>query len=352
MARIFTTGAEEYDLVSLWDVMDNSPENSAMNASIIGDTEIITATPRTGKGMYGLHSTTFLRKSFGVSTSVTELYWGFAVRLPYVGVNQVPFFQVFTDNPSTYNNYDGLMVTSGGAVQALRGGTIIATSSAGIISANTWYYFEVWLKPLNSNGRFVVKVDGAAACIDYTGDTTDNKEYINAWGIQGVEGNTGRTPTLFDDIVVNDTSGSDNNTYPGLVRLLPIRPESAGSNADWSRAGVDLGADEAQARNGGFEFAMLQTADADDKVTLSTEIPDLPVGATITNVIVSARARVQSGAGVIAPMINSNGTESISADQNLASGWRYYSYVWHHNPEDNADWAEADIDTIDIGVSS
>jgi hypothetical protein len=97
---------------------------------------------------------------------------------------------------------------------------------------------------------------------------------------------------------------------------------------------------------------MLQTADADDKVTFDPEVPDLPVGATITNVVLSCRARVEAGAGVIAPMVISNGTSNISADQTLLSAWRYFQYAWSLNPDDAAAWAEADLALLEIGVSS
>jgi hypothetical protein len=82
------------------------------------------------------------------------------------------------------------------------------------------------------------------------------------------------------------------------------------------------------------------------------ELPDLPAGATIKNIVLSERARVQSGAGVVAPMIISNGTSSISADQNLVSAWRYYQYAWALNPDDAAAWDEADLALLKIGVSS
>ena len=127
---------------------------------------------------------------------------------------------------------------------------------------------------------------------------------------------------------------------------------ASGTYADWSRAGVDLGFDAAQARNGMFDFTALQTSNADDLVTFRPEIPDLPAGATITNVIVQAHAKVESGAGVLAPMVISNATPYISADQTLLSTRHYYTYIWATNPDDSAAWEEADLALLEIGVSS
>lgn len=351
MARIFTTGAEEVDTVALWDSYDFGVGTNTVYPIIKtgGQDDHANFNPRTGVGMYFLSSNMYLRKDFGSSTSNTELFWGFAVRVPSLSTGNI--FTAFTDDSGVYANYMSVRLTTGGAVEATRSGTVVQASSVGIITINQWYYFEIWYKPLDSNGRIVVKIDGSTV-IDYTGDTTAEEQYINAWQLGGVEESGARYPTAFDDIVCNDASGAVNNSYPGQVRLMPIRPNSSGANSDWTRAGVDLGSDEAQIRNGSWEFAMLQTSSADQKQTFTPEVPDLPAGATISNIVISSRARVESGAGVIAPMVNANGTENISTDQTLSSTWRYYQYAWAVNPEDSASWEEADLSTLKLGVSS
>lgn len=349
MTRLFTTGAEEYDILALWDAVDDVSINQFDPRITFGYGTNMSFAPRTGRGMYLLDQNSYLRKDFGAVTSYTELYFGFAAKLPVL--NSIHFFYASTDSPGVYSNYLGLRVTSSGVLEVSRSNTTIASSAAGVIVVNTWHYYEVWFKPLNSNGRAVVYVDGVKV-IDLTGDTTNDLELINAYWFTGVQANSGIMQVAFDDIVVNSAGGTDNNTYPGMVRLLPIRANDTGTNADWTRAGVDLGSDEAQTRNGTFEFSMLQSTSADDKVSLTSEVPDLPAGATIANIVLSCRARVQAGAGVVAPMVVSNSTEDISADQTLVSAWRYYQYAWSVNPDDSAVWEEADLALLEIGVSS
>jgi len=348
MTRIFTTGAEESDMNALWDYLDiriaqNSPPSQTL---IRGTFETLTVSPRTGQGYYVMSDEKVLRKDFDTDTSHTELYFGFAVQ--FTSLTVLPFFYVWTDAPSVFANYMGLRLTATGVIQALRTGTTIASSAVGIIATNQWYYIEMWVKPLNSNGRFVVKVDGSTV-IDFTGDTTNDLELINGFELNATDQNL---LTFFDDIVVNTPDGAVNNTYPGMVRLLPIRPDAPGTNSDWTRAGVDMGTDEAQLRNGTFEFSMLQTASADALQDAIPEIPDLPAGATITNIVLTAKAKVDAGAGVIAPMVIANGTSDISADQTLATNWKHYQYAWAVNPDDSAAWEEADLSLLKIGVSS
>jgi len=353
MARDFSSGAEENDILAVWDGVDPTTNSGHVTHNILSrrpDDTVYNFAPRTGHGMYALDASNYLRRDYGADTSKTELYWGFAIRPPSLATGE--FFVAYTDDPSTYSSRLALAATADGRVNVLRSGTSIVTSSAGVLVANQWYYVEVWFKPLNTNGRATVKVDGVTV-IDYTGDTTAEEEYINAWQISGIETVvSGKPITVFDDIVCNDTTGATNNSWPGMVRLLPIRPHTDGNYGQWSRAALDLGSQAAQVRNGAWGVTMLQTTDADKLSTFATEVPDLPAGATITNVIVTARARVESGAGVLAPMLRSNGTDAISADQTLLSTWRNHQYAWAVNPADSAAWEEADLATLEIGVSS
>ena len=334
MTRIFTTGAEEADISALWDAVDAIDDGNKNQQSLaFGNYEFGGNSPRTGRGMYHIGQQGYLKKDFGTDVSNTELFFGFAMRFPVIG--NIDFFYAFTDAPSTFSNFLSLQLNATGAVEVTRTNTIIATSAGGVVSVNTWHYFEVWFKPLNSDGRAVVKVDGTTV-IDFTGDTTHDLELINAFQFLGVAAASLGISTFYDDIVVNTSGGAVNNTYPGMVRLLPIRPDAPGTNSDWTRAGVDLGSDEAQLRNGTWEFSMLQTASADALQDAIPEIPDLPAGATITNIVLTANAKVDAGAGVIAPMVIANGTSDISADQTLVSTWRHYQYAWAVNPEDSA----------------
>jgi len=348
MARLFSTGFEESDIRAVWDFVNTEPASiNAEFSHLFGYNDLITFAPRTGRGMYRMTSGTALRNEFD-DTSNTELYFGFAIYTSSF-VSNIDFFTAFTDSVGTFSSAVSLRLTATGAVTLCRTGTVVATSVGGVLTTDQWYYIEVWVKPLNVNGRGTVKVDGVTV-IDYTGDLTSDMEYINGYEIGGV--NSASSMTCFDDFVCNDTSGAVNNTWPGMVRLLPIRPHTIGTYQDWTRAGVDLGYDAAQARNGTFEFTMMQTADADDKETFVPELPDLPAGASITNIILSIRARVEAGAGVIAPAVISNATEDISADQTLISNWKYYQYAWALNPDDAAAWAEADLTDLEIGFTS
>jgi hypothetical protein len=346
MARRFSTGAEEADLLGLWDRVQVSGSENQVGVPSLGAIEQITWQPRTGRGMYCLNSTQSLENY--CPDNPGELYVGFAWRCPSA-LAAGWIFIFYTDTPLTYGNYLGIQLTATGAINMYRSGTIIATSPT-VFAVNTWYYIEVWGKPRNTGGRFVVKVDGVIPTnMDFSGDTTADLEWISEYNFRGV---VNTTLASFDDIVVNDTSGSYNNSWPGMVRLMPIRPASAGYYSQWNRGGVDLGDSAAQLRYGTFDFSMLETPSDDNKHTFVPEMPDLPANAAIQNILLNTKAKITSGSGFIAPMIRSNGVDSISDDNALVSNWRNYQDVWPINPATSGSWVESDLANLEIGISS
>ena len=50
----------------------------------------------------------------------------------------------------------------------------------------------------------------------------------------------------FDDVAVNDNSGSYQNSWPGSGKIIMLRPNAAGDSAQWLRAGTDSGANWSQ----------------------------------------------------------------------------------------------------------
>jgi len=347
MTRRFFTGAEEADLTLVWDSPVTLGGSNQVGSPNFGITDLVTWQPRTGRGMFCISSTERLRNK--LLDNPNELYVGLAFRTPSA-LAQGFVLLFWTNVQEDYSQYMGLQLQADGSLTLNRSGTGIATCPAATMVVNTWYYVEAWLKPRNTSGRFVVKIDGVIPTnFDFTGDTTNGQEYINAYEFRGVA-----TTTLasFDDIVVNDTSGSYNNSWPGMVRLLPIRPASAGNYATWNRGGVDMGDAAAQLRNGTFDFSTLDTPSSDNKHTFVPEKPDLPANAAIQNILLNSKARITSGSGFIAPMIRANGTDDIATKSALLSSWKFYQKAWPINPNTSGSWVEADIANLEIGISS
>jgi hypothetical protein len=345
MARIFTTGAEEFDPDAVWTSVTQGANKNYPLISVADLSQRLTSgllvPPRTGQACWTLnYNNNQDWLTFTFPATKTEIFLGFAWYgdvLPSTGTKRLLQFS----GPNTT-----LDIKNGGILSAF------GQDSGTAMSADTWHYIEIHYIPLNSGGTFTLKLDGVTV-IDFSGDTTSSQEYIS--GINFFSGTENNYTGAFDDIVINDTSGSVNNSWPGIVRLLPMRPRAAGSDADWSRAGLDLGANFLQAaRVGKFgTLPLLQASATTLRDSYLVDIPDLPAGATIKNVIAVARATVGSGSGNIKLGVMGNlGTEDQGAAQALTAAYKVYNHVVALNPEDSAAWEEADINDIQVSIES
>jgi hypothetical protein len=343
MTRVFTTGFEEADQFALWDTMSGMVDygNIVMSRFPMTYQDM---EPRTGRGMMALHGSHKIYKDFD---ALDDIYLGVAV---YTGaMADIRWLEIYCDSPGAYSNYMSVRVGSDGAIDLQRTTTVVASSAVGALTLNTWHYIEVYFHPDNSAGEITLKVDGTQV-VTFSGDTTNDLSVVSGFSLSGMN-NTSYAWTRYDDLVANSGAGSFNNTWPGQVRLLPIRPESPGNYAQWDRGGVDLGSNEAAVRQA-YDFAVRQTSTADEYDTFDPDVPDLPVGATIANIIVCVKGKVEAGSGVVAPMVRANGTDDIGSDFTLGVGYLWAQEVWPQNPDDTAAWAEADLALLEIGYSS
>lgn len=125
-----------------------------------------------------------------------------------------------------------LKLTSGGVIQMVNdisSATVLASSSA--LSTGTWYRIEVKIVDhATTSAEMELKIDGTVVS--------------NQTGLSGVAGGGGfrlgavtgtSSPDLyFDDVAVNDSSGSYQNSYPGSGKIIHLRPNAAGDSSSWT----------------------------------------------------------------------------------------------------------------------
>jgi len=332
MARLFTGGAETGD------ASDFKTHNNMQASSSVYRT--------------GAYSYWCVNGAYGTfrnfKNATTELYMGIALRTNKVPSNDGYLFSIL-DAASAYV----LTVTkssSGGILQFRLGntsGTILATSITPVYL--NFVYLELYfLKALS--GRLIAKLDGVQE-VDYSGDTRGSSGNPNNIYVQSA--GYGAGDTWFDDIVVNDTSGSGagaNNTWPGVVRLQPIRPSAAGDSTQFTRGGTDRGAnwdqvDEVPSAHTDYIYST--TVDQKDLYNAGTFT--VPAGATVKNLIVVATSLYDSGAGNIAVGLKST-NEDFSADQAIGATVKAYEHAVSLDPATGGAWGQTAIDGVQIGV--
>jgi len=302
-------------------------------------------------------------ESLGViAMNGNNVYWQYA--LPY-NVAELYFVGSFFTNSLTnayqivsfdtrtdygFSNTLNIIWNTNGSISLRRTNTVLATSAAGLVNLNTRHTIECLVKPLNTNGTFVCKIDGVDAA-SYTGDTTDNAESCDGVRIYNITANTAAGISCWwDDIAINDTSGSYNNSWIGRMRLFPLYTRGAGNVTGLSRGGYDLGANFAQVRDPdpiGNTFVQ-GTSGTYDLYTIDTI--DLATGTVINNIIVQSGGKSTSGAGLINHVLKVGATESDGEVQICPTAHTIRQHAWAINPNTGVPWTESDLASTQIGI--
>ena len=286
-------------------------------------------------GTYSLRCTSISGvASFNVP-SLTELYFGFGGYFENL-LLQGPIFEIY----GVAGDLAFLRVNAGGTIEAMRGATSLDTSGA-TLSEDDWHYFEVHYIAHDAAGEFTVRVNGDE-WLTFTGDTIDTGDL----DVKSIRFLANTANIYYDDLVINDTTTADNNTWPGQPRLSLATVNGDGDDSDWTpTAGNNFQTvDEVPPNTTDYVYSGTPT-DVD-----LYDITD-PLAGTeiINNVIVTAIAQIDSGSGNMALTVKSNVTEDDGDTEALTEAWTRYQHCWPDNPDDAAAWEPADIDDLQIG---
>lgn len=237
-----------------------------------------------------------------------------------------------------------------GSLQArlTRNNTELAVSTQTPFTVDTWHHIEFYVYIADSGGRGVMKINGVTV-IDYTGDTkpgTPSNVYIlYLYGGTSVAHYT-------DDIIINDDGGSaPDNTYPGRVRLFPLRPSGAGSYTQWdASAGSNYDCvNEVPASSSDYVYT---TVDNEIDSYALDNLSGLPSGATFKSVIVVAEALLDSGSKKLALGVRSGSTDSFGSDKTIGVSYLPYYERFTTDPADSNPWTESDINALEVAIKS
>ncbi|MDD2900832.1 MAG: hypothetical protein PHU44_00185 [Syntrophales bacterium] len=110
------------------------------------------------------------------------------------------------------------------------GGTLLGTGVTPTTHGQ-WYLIELHFRLADVDGVAELRLDGNTECI-FAGDTKPdaNTEFDNLYFNQiGASG-----AVYYDDVVVNDTNGLVNNSWPGGLKLVLLKPAAEGPIQEWT----------------------------------------------------------------------------------------------------------------------
>src|SRR5436190_2660167 len=322
MNRLVTCGFETADI------------NEAGATPVIGANNsltVVSTAPAPRAGAYCLKalvtaSTQFAvtNKTFPLSTSKTDVWFRCAFlasgtipsAVSIMGVNDSAGL---TQGTITYNGSDNLL-------RAYRGNssnTLLGVSSQSM-SLSAWHVIEVrWQILTGTTGAAEVWLDGTQV-INFSGDTSQTSTLNVGAVFLGVNVSAGGAATgsylAWDDLAINDTSGTLNNGRPGDGRVVLLVPTGAGSTTALSRGGTDTGANWSQTNElppSMTQYVFSATAATRDTYALS----DLPSGVASINVadVLALAQNSDAGAGSLGLTVKSGATTTEGPDQAMGT---------------------------------
>lgn len=361
-ARIYTTGFE-------LNTVTNGVEVTNNNFCVTTAGAIVTSPVRTGNYSFDTLSqsasdqcTTYQFSSgSGVIYARTYIYIPSATGYPS---GNDSFFETGTSAAG----YGGAYMNSSGKVGVVFGSTpSYGTTLSTALSKDTWHLIEIKVDDTVLNSQTVsVKVDGSL--IDtQTGSVTAaaNSQNLLVWGIGLNETLSGRM--YFDDMAVNDSTGANQNSYPGSGKVIRLTPNAAGDKNTFStQTGGTAGATNNFTRvdettpDGATTFNGSPTLNEEDLYklnasgigasdTVNVVQVDFWYRGSLSTSVATAKLEIEkTSAGTIlqGSAVTPNST---TFKRNANSAPRTSTLITYLDPDGSA-WTQATLDTMQIGM--
>jgi len=169
--------------------------------------------------------------------TVTEFFFRIAWELDASGIAGYPYVQFVDENgsPQLTLRFNGptqsFRLYRGGIDYNTPGNNVLLASGNIVLRAGILYLLEGTAIIDDASGTFLLKIN-AVTDISYSGDTKATATagvrslmFLGPWG----GGNL-----YIDDIAFNDTSGSFENSYPGLGGIFFLKANGAGATQEWT----------------------------------------------------------------------------------------------------------------------
>jgi hypothetical protein len=253
--------------------------------------------------------------------------------------------------PSTFL----LQVRRGGSGEmGHSGGTVLANGNIPLTMDN-WWVVEVYVKISASAGQVIAKVNGVVD-ISFSGNTSaGGTEGINVikFGLSRAGPNVGCN-LLMDDIAVNDTSGTYQNSWVGQGGVYLLRPNGDGAVTQWTRSGGTTNYENVdEVPKNTTDWVQGQTSGTKDLYTLA----DLPVDVKIVDMVetVWQAALSQAGWNSIKGVIRPGTTDYVDVDEREVTSVHpnyvlYKGDIYYVNPGTGLAWQPSEVNGMQAGI--
>lgn len=276
-----------------------------------------------------------------LAVAKSSIYMRLACRINSSSANAIYLISCYEGS----TQHTSLVYTpSTGVLAAYRSSTSLAASAGNAMLPNVWNVIEVWFNIHDTTGRAQVKVNGAAACIDFTGDT---RNAGTAGTIDNVRfGLVSGAPSSGCDMYFDDIGISD-SAYLGLGAFTMLRPNADTATMNWT-------ASTGNAWDCINDMSMTDFIYSDAAVTGTKalfELENLPASpSAVTTVILVARGRTSgAGGGSIQTTAQLSGTDVNGTAVAMDTTERNIIQIMDTKPGGGG-WDETSVNNLKAGV--
>lgn len=359
MARIWTGGAKLGDLTMEWD--------SIAGAAMSVDATIF----RSGASGWSIKCsglTSGTRSGVFKTTNTTAngtRFYRFYVRFTTLPSAENTFASVAVSATVPHAN---LSIDNSGVVRIRQAGGAAVGVTTTLTTGTTWYLVLVKYV-IGANNLITVSVNGVTLVTDSTMND-QNALGLYLGGNLNTEAQTAGT-WYFDDVGVNDATGTAETSYPGDASVIRLLPNAAGDFAEGALGGSVPAATgwesvDDTTPNDGTDFWELQTdssASATSADRLDVNVESMPTGGTPILVHVGARVKPLSNAscsyvcrvksqasGTVVEGTTKTITGTAWVTHDDTAGSTFYSLVRYTDPQAGGAWTESLVNAMQIGV--
>jgi hypothetical protein len=263
-------------------------------------------------------------------------------------------------SPDTTTWTARITIDNGGVLRLYdEDGQITGTTT---LSVDTWYSIELQFDKSPSAGSHVVsaRVDGTQFAGASDRNLSTGVHVLFVGGNLSAEAQTTGN-WYFDDIAINDSTGSFQNSWPGEGSLVHLRPNAAGDNTQWINAYTEI--DEVTP-NDGADIIRSNTTNQITDVNVDATPAAIGASDTINAVAVGFRFHGESSSAnptaVVRIKASSGGTvEESSTITPVSTTWftnaltypRNYGFTLYDLPGGSTTaWTKSTLDTAQIGA--
>lgn len=360
MARLFSSGFELNSLTAAveWDAAVGGTISSSTTRSGTYAGRISSLVSGTNQRF---------RYQFKSTASNGPFYFRFYLRIAALPSAENRIFVISSSSSVGTGTAVYLTIDNGGLMRLYdEDGQIGSASSA--LSTDTWYRIEVLFdkSPGAPNHIVTARIDGSNFASSTSRNVSVGVSHMYLGGNLASETQT-TGDWFFDDVAINDNTGSFQTSYPGSGKIIHLRPSAAGdSNGFSTQVGGTAGSsnnftrvnevtpNDATSYNGSAVLNSEDLFNCDDSgINVNDIVNVVSVGVRMAN-LVSADA---TAAFKVEIEKTSGGTKAQSAalipnsttwrTNTTATPW-LYPLITYQDP-DNANWTQSTLDSMQIG---